>query len=363
MSTPPTSSEDPARREVFAELSIAADANFELSFRLANDFSEASAGFAQLADIEDDYLRAIVSDQIWASARASLDNLLEARLHDYRIRDCVGPDGLSVPTNHEETKQAILGGAELDLDLTGFCRALWSALDCVSAAAIGIARLPFSIQRASIADLGKISKLIEDGKAAGDEQVRNWNALDAVVTEGEADYPRGWFEWLRGMRNLSVHRARQVRVLLQRNADSDEPRLAVVTESPIDVAKARARFDPHLRRRPGLPDMQDLIETRPASDLWINEPALTTLPGIFEVTNRLIERVSDCLIEIWANAEEDPSAFPAPIEKWTAVDEIPSGFEGVAPRSEPLTAIHDAMLANPKEAKRLQLAERIWSQM
>ena len=110
--------------------------------------------------------------------------------------------------------------------------------------------------------------------------------------------------------------------------------------------------------------MQDLIETRPASDLWINEPALTTLPGIFEVTNRLIERVSDCLIrDLGPMPKRTPSAFPAPIEKWTAVDEIPSGFEGVAPRSEPLTAIHDAMLANPKEAKRLQLAERIWSQM
>ena len=108
--------------------------------------------------------------------------------------------------------------------------------------------------------------------------------------------------------------------------------------------------------------MQDLIETRPASDLWINEPASNTLPGIFEVANRLIESVNRCLIAIWARTESEPSAFPAPVAKWTPISEIPAGFKGVAPRSEPLTAVYEAMVANPKLAERLRLAERISQQ-
>ena len=79
------------RREVFAEYGISAEAIFELSFRLDHDFSAQSAGFAQLADVEGEYTRAIVSDQILASVNGSLDNLLEARLHEHRIRDSIGP--------------------------------------------------------------------------------------------------------------------------------------------------------------------------------------------------------------------------------------------------------------------------------
>ncbi len=48
---------------------------------------------------------------------------------------------------------------DLDREMIGFFRAAGSLLDCLAGAAIGVLRLPFSIQRADAGALGRLVEL------------------------------------------------------------------------------------------------------------------------------------------------------------------------------------------------------------
>jgi hypothetical protein len=122
--------------------------------RLEEDFEADNAGYGQLRGLSDEEWRAVVSDQIGQSARAIRDNLIEARLHQRELEGIVGGDGVRYPERAKQ-KDTILRGAQMDMAITGCMRALGSALDCLAATAIGILRMPFSIQRASFSQIGK----------------------------------------------------------------------------------------------------------------------------------------------------------------------------------------------------------------
>jgi hypothetical protein len=328
----PTTGAESVRRELFTELNIPADGIFALRDRLDSDFSADHAGFQQLDAIGDEYTRAVVSDQLARGAGAMLDNLLEAHIHAQRVTAAVGEDGIEFPTTPEKAKAAILRGAELDADITGFARALCSALDSSASCAIGVLRIPTSILRAQLSHLNNVPAMIQKGAAYSSAQRRAWEDLLSVVEHHKADFPEGWFEWLNGMRVLNIHRARQVRILLQRRRDHDEPQLAIVTEAPIDIAKEHARFDLHLRRRPQLPDMQDLIETRRAADLWINEAANTTLPGVFDAGARMVEGIASFLLDQWDRVAQSTDDFPPPSAAWDPPSDLQLGPSRALPR-------------------------------
>jgi hypothetical protein len=103
----------------------------------------------------------------------------------------------------------------MDMEITGCVRALGSALDCLAAVAVGVLRMPFSIQRASFVDLTKAipAKTLA---AATPKQQQLWTAIAQLCETHRRKPPAGWLDWLSGMRNLNVHRARQVHILLQR---------------------------------------------------------------------------------------------------------------------------------------------------
>jgi hypothetical protein len=264
--------------------SLLTDAGFtatkvrELSETLNADFTDAASGFSQFGDIADEAERAVSSDQVAQSARAIGENLLEAELHYEALNEIFGNEGLPYPSG-ADPKDYARQGAEIDLHLTGFVRGLGSALDCLAAVGIGVLRIPRSLQRAGLPTLtGQLrDQLLGKSKSQSSDQERLWRAFYDLVEKHRASAPSGWFDWLLGMRNLNVHRARLTRVMLGR-PKNEHPVLVVFTSEPIDLAKD-ARFDLHLRRRPHLPDTQDFISAPKAEDLFLNETATTTLYG------------------------------------------------------------------------------------
>jgi hypothetical protein len=349
---------DLVRRGLLDSLSIKSDHLLALANRLDADFTVADGGFAQFSTIGDEYDRAVISDQVATSAASVVTNLLEGRLHQQHIVDRIGSDGIRFPTS-ETAHQRLIDGVETEMDITGWGRALCSALDCLAGCAIGVLRIPSSLLKAQFSHLGNLSNQM--GKATTAQQ-RAWQDLLDLVDSHRANFPTGWFEWVNGMRVLNVHRPRQVNVLLQRTIEPGEPQLAFVADDPAaasEVIKATARFDLHLRQRPQLSDMQDLIEAPRAHDIWIAEPAQTTMPGVFLAVNDLIEDTTKYLLDQWIAIEARLSDFPPPISSWKPNRTIPAGFAGVTGITSGFTPAGGQMHTHPTLAKRLALAEQL----
>jgi len=349
---------DAVRAELFADLSIEVGHLGALDERLEADFTVEDRGFAQLGAITDDYDRAVISDQIDASVGSTATNLLEARLHQRDIEERTGDDGIGFPTE-ETAKERTLQGVKTERDITGWGRGLCSALDCLAACAIGVLRIPISIRKASFSPLVKLSELMVKGTAA---QQQSWTGLVAIIETHRSDYPTGWFDWLSGVRHLNIHRARQINVLLQRTKDDDQEALIFVAEDPTtvdEVTKTMARFDLHLRQRPQLSDMQDLIEAPKATDIWIAEPAQNTLAGVFLTTNQLVEEIAGFLLDQWVAIGDNSTDFPVPADKWKPDRNIPAGFEGVTGVASSFKPAKGQLHTHPALAKRLALAEEL----
>jgi hypothetical protein len=282
------------------------------------------------------------------------ENLLEARLHQERLAERAG-DGISFPTK-TTVKSRIREGAEMDMEIAGWARALCSSLDCLAACAIGILRIPLSIQRAQLSNLNSIPDL---KKKATPAQQSAWQELFDLLDLNRRKPPDHWFDWFNGMRVLTVHRARQVRLLLQRTKKPDAPQLAVVAEDPMAELKASARFDLHLRQRPGLPDLQDLATVKKVEDLWIGESAQTTLPGVFQATNELIEGVAEFLLHQWEAIEGHVDDFPPPIKKWELDRAAPPEFAGITQMKSGYRPDLGQGHGHPSLGKRLELAEKL----
>jgi len=330
----------------------------ELIEQFEADFSPGDGGYRQLDGLTDPVQQAVVSDQICLTSVAIRANLVEARLHQRQFAAIVGDDGARYPTP-ETLKKTLRQGSEMDMAITGCTRALGSALDCLGAVGIGVLRMPYPITSGSFRDIDRemSPKVLATGSP---KQQQLWSDLHKLCENHRKQPPDGWLDWLFGMRNLNVHRARQARIRLQRMRDTDEPQLLVKTSEPEQIAKETARFDLHLRNRPGLPDMHDFITSPMTSDLWINEPATTTLPGIFEAVNALVDEASQFLASCWRYAGDSPTEFPPPVAKWKLHPPPWPSFDGIAPNATRFPVNYGA--AGSQIAKRLELAERLRQQ-
>lgn len=324
---------------------------------LHDSFSADDGGYKALSQISDEMQRAVVSDQIAQSAYAIGENLLEAHLHQKQFTDIVGADGVAMPTK-DTVEATVLRGAEMDMAITGCVRAMGSALDCLAATAIGVLRIPRSITKASFRDLTHFTKK-NAAQAASPKQRKAWEDWAKLVESHESKPPYGWFDWEQAMRNLNIHRGRQVHTLVQRLKSPEEPQMIVFDRDPGELTRTAARFDLHLRNRPDLPDMQDLITSKTRQDLWISEPATVTLPGILGFVNSFTEEASNVLLSYWRYAEKWGKLFPPPIEKWV-IEPMSVPFLGVLGENKPYPV--GAGIANPHLAERLKLAEKLRSQ-
>lgn len=328
-----------------------------LARRLADDLKVEWWGYEQLADLADERQRAIVSDQILTTVDGVGTNLQEASDHSSASIALVGPNGRAMPD--PERPKEVQEMCDLDREMVGFFRAAGSVLDCLAGAAIGVLRLPLSIQRADASSLGRLTELA--GTAQGDSAVVWSRASEAVEGVREAA-PQGWFEWTLEMRNAVVHRARQLRVWLPRATRKPGQRqLIVPTEQP---AHRLVRYDPHLRRRPWLPDLAALSAKGDASENWLPEPATVTLRGIVDRLERMIEGVAKVLLDVWDDAGAGRMHLAAPGPAWPPHHGSPTWrvsaaeeFVGFEPTAEgpALTSI----VMNPRDARRAEIAERL----
>jgi hypothetical protein len=240
--------------------------------------------------------------------------------------------------------------------ITGITRALGSALDCITAVAIGVLRVPLSIHQAGY---GHMRRLVDAGVLAKGTPTQQtaWTDLVAIRDSHENQFPAGWLSWLIDMRHLNVHRARQIHMWLQKTREDGEPQLTVATGDPDTVNRQMARFELHLRQRPGLSDMQDLVSTGDISGLWINERADVTLSGIGAVTVLLIEEIAHFLLSWWTYTRDHQADFPEPAASWRIVHPLPAQFKGVAPSATPFPL--SSARVNPHEAERLKLAQML----
>jgi hypothetical protein len=322
--------------------------------RLQDDLSVEDSGFPAFFRIADGVQRAVVSDQICQSAFSISENLLEARLHSRQLEAIT--EEIRVP-NRETAEVAVLRGAEMDMAITGSVRALGSTLDCLAATTIGVLRMPTSMTKASFGGLARNFPKTRHAKAANTKQARAWGDWGRLVDGHWKLPPVGWFDWLDAMRNLNVHRGRQIHVLMQRLRAPEEPQLLVFDQEPKELTVSAALFDLHLRNRPGLPDMQDLI-TADEGRVWLGETADVTLAGLLSLVLALVEEASQFLLSWWAYAEKWGAFFPPPVEAW-ALEEEPEPFKGVLGIEPDYPAGFGMVGAHL--AKRLELANKLRS--
>src|SRR4051794_20524986 len=175
MSAPETI--DEARWSLLAQLGVRHAHLRALAERLDADFTVESYGYDQFSSLADIRLRAVVSDQLLRTAHAIVDNLLAAGLHRERLDELVG--GGRTMSKGIEATMVLRDSASIDTALTGFFGALPSALDCLAAVAIAIARLPKSITKADIKDLNPVTAT-QLGQGTPVQQ-RTWNDLATLV--------------------------------------------------------------------------------------------------------------------------------------------------------------------------------------
>jgi hypothetical protein len=309
-----------------------------LADRLLADFRASDGGFASLAELPMPQ-RAVVSDQIVGAAQAVPRNLLEARLHEADVNALL-VDGVALTEPTFELHEA---STRTDMHVVGFFRGVGSTLDCLAAAAIGVARLPLSIRRAGFSHVMNLS-------AETAAQQEAWVDLKALVDHHAGD-PQGWLRWTLEMRHALMHRPRLMSLNLPREAVA--PRLALPAWVARQVMRERLRFDPHFRRRPWLPDMQHLADPYLGSlpEAVIAETATQTIRGVFEATNRLTEDMASMLVEML----DDPvvAAIPPPETKWALEDVPDAGFAGFAPVAFPADM---SGIISAADAERIRLA-------
>lgn len=221
----------------------------------------------------------------------------------------------------------------------------------MASAAVGITRAPKSLTKASFNDLVSIAETApQSGK-----QLAAWNEIDGVLKGQLGLEPTGWWEWTLAMRNSQIHRPRQLTVYL-----ADES-LTKVTGLVLPPSAAKAvggliKFSMHLRKLPGVPDMQSFATTGHLSELILPEKAQDTLRAILDRVNDLIEELAGLLHAQWMAIEGSADGFEAPITKWKLANDS-NPFQGTYPSAKHINM--DIGVTNPSDVKRFQIGEAL----
>lgn len=314
--------------------------------RLHSDLSLEDSGYVQLGDIADEFARAVASDQIRGAADAIATNLFEVRLHEQDYNALIPDEGLKMPDDVD----SLVERARLDMHLTGFFQAFGSVLDCIAGTAIGVLRLPRSIQRADFNDLRILDPMSKEAAALESDHRSAWARLRTLLDQKRAGPPVDWLDWSLELRNALLHRAKAFTFNHSRPRES---RIEVVAE---EFPHWLIRYDPHLMAKPWLADMMMFAQSLRLDQAVIAEPVTQTLRGLFVALNDLTEAVADLLLEFWESSGSGRLKLPAPSVAWRAsLDLDRMAFRGFAPGTLTATEIRVA----PTDGVRFQLASRI----
>jgi hypothetical protein len=349
----PADSED-RDRHLQSKLGVEAAALDALRDALHASYSVNEWGFARYASLPDQRARAISSDMVLSSADAVAVAAREMALHERAFARLLGPNGRTVPGPHTSDEQ-YAEFHELQMHGVGALRAFGSALDCLTAVAIGVTGARISIHAASATAMFQPLTVSSD---APQGQIEATSQVSSVIAAAIAEPPAGWAQWALEMRNSVVHRARLLQTWLsQPGRQPGQPQLLVQTEQPL---ASLVRAEPHFRRTPWLPDMDALAAPHPVTGLWLAEPIQVTLEGLRRRLVLMMDRVGQALLEIW---QQDSSGWVWPAQAWSAGPHPSArlnaaaafvGFEPQYPVPPPgFLAMH------PRSARRAELAERL----
>lgn len=296
--------------ERFADaLGVKLPAVRELNEEVFGDLDETAYGIGWWAPHPGTSRRILISDQLLMCVAGIETNLVEARLHLLELSDFDEQEDriIAHAVKHDQQGRPSVRMPERKkpaddlthhmaaLHITGFFRAVGSALDCLGGAIIGVLALPTSILKADIeratSALEKVKNPVTDGEKV---QVAFRTDLAALVASAG---PTGWLPWTTDHRNMLVHRGRRLQPfrLEKRGAT-----LLAADSSPIVLARAVRQ----LAQDPGLSDVEAFAS--------IGAPVLTedskvTLEGVMGSALALSETTSASLVQVWRRRRSEPA--------------------------------------------------------
>lgn len=300
----------------------------QLLATLRNGLTSDAWGFSQLADIADEEQRAVVSDQVLSAAEGLQDALVDAGISAYEVRDLTGPNGIAYAAR-EDSLNDMLKGQKLRRAVASFFDATGTALDCLAAVLIVVVRMPLSVQRADYYNLITLDTTKDYPKAFdvsfSQAQRQIWDDLQAELAAAAGQGPTDWLPWSLEMRNALTHRGRVTDVFMPRKISG---RLAL-PPSALSQPQRNYRYDLHLRSRPWLPGIEQMLAGPELPDSWLGEPATTTIDGLRDALATFCERLAS-----WAEAQwvrEPYPTFAPPVHRWTLPIPPQISFAGIRP--------------------------------
>lgn len=352
--TPNDGNHGDRERAKFAAVGLVIPHTDELAGRLHDDFSVDDYGYARFDAIEDRFVRACASARVLAAITGVGANLLEVRTHEHHVHRIVGPNGMPY-LDRPSTVAEDLQRDELNLHIAGAFRAVGSALDCMAAVVIGVARLPTSIERADLLDVLHldIGRAVNRVPGIGNRQVELWDSAMRTTSEINADPVEGWLDWALQMRNALTHRGRNLNKFLMR--DSGLRTQVFIESRDIDKPFKLMRYEPHLDAKPWLTDVQANVEAaHTETPLLLAESAPVTLTKMREATIRGCESLSSWALGAWGD-DELQAGLGVDAGRW--IERPPDlAFEGFVPgaRSE-----HNTWVMAPDDMRLVELAAKL----
>jgi hypothetical protein len=323
----------------------------ELARQFQADFQAADYGFKHFAALDDPLLRAFASSRVRSAIGGVGRNLLEARLHEHHVYRVVGPNGRPWP-GHETSVVDDLELDEMQMHLAGFFRSIGSTFDCLAAVLIGVARIPASLQFADVGNILKLNlaKAAERIRTRPTVQDQLWTEVRNLVRSANDGPPEDWLDWTLQMRNALVHRGRGLFNLSARQTPARTPIYVEGAHPP----QALVRYDPHLRTRPWLTDLQNLLGHGEPLGHWLSEPAQSTISRIRVATNELCEAAAAWALRHW---RDDQSQMSLSVDSGSWQERpFSCDFRGFDPA---LTSTADTVVVSPDEHEFISLVQRL----
>lgn len=312
-----------------------------LSQQILGDLDMDHGGVSWWCDALSPPCNILISDYLLGLADSTEGNLAEAAMHAQLARELWYADGYE-RRNQDWTQPYPRGDraqnrrVESAAHVGGFFRALGSVLDNCAGIVIGVAGLSCDIVRADILQLrlarAAPTGALPEGNPGRAEQIALTNAVRSAVDTS----PPGWLDWILGMRNTLVHRARRLNWELQDDRRADRIR----------------------RPFPRNPDQTHTESLARASSLvsdLLQEDATDTIDASLLIAVSLVRNTATAASALWQRRRGDPDLIVQPVKQWPRVARgAVTNFSGFQPTPALETG---TVMFNPDTAKRFEAAQ------
>jgi hypothetical protein len=286
----------------------------KLSKEIRSDFDPINFGISWWQSL-DPQRRILIGDYLYQCVLGIETNFVEARLHYYlwlhtkelidaRMADSVtiGPADkpllkLPAATKPDDDLPTKLDG----LHLTGFFRALGSALDCLGASIVGVLGFSKGLRRVTFNEL---DALLSNSENAQPPFVQIQMDFKTLFEKAKKDCgPEDWLNWATQYRNTLVHRGR-----LTWKSEVPQRKLIDLPGNTV-----RANHETHLDLFPDRSDIESWIRYE---NPVLAEDAHRTTAGLYDGTKKFAERILNELINVWQVRRKDPNLIKQPRDQW-----------------------------------------------